>query len=148
MWRLCRTAKSLSNQPNVSKLGRPPTRRYIPPRAASSFRQLFSAPKISPAAATLAACVPWGTNMDEILDRLFAEMVSNRILCMRMWGYLASVSGDETQFVEHQRKMSLASVELWSIEGHRDPERVRTMARAAINAAWDGVIRIPSPQSP
>ncbi len=86
--------------------------------------------------------------MDEILDRLFAEMVANRILCMRMWGYLASVSGDETQFVEHQRKMSLASVELWSIEGHRDPERVRTMARAAINAAWDGVIRNPSPQSP
>jgi hypothetical protein len=79
--------------------------------------------------------------MEPILDRLFAETLANRILCMRMWAYLAAESGDEAKFVERQRRLSLERVDTWELEGHHDPDTLRTMAKAAINAAWDEVGR-------
>jgi len=86
--------------------------------------------------------------MDPIFDRFFAETLANRILCMRMWAYLASASGDEMQFVERQRKLSLERVDSWPIEGHPDPAGLRAMAKSAINAAWDEVVLNPAPGSP
>ena len=82
-----------------------------------------------------------GADMEPILDRLFAETLANRILCMRMWAYLAAESGDEAKFVERQRKLSLERVDSWQFDGHRDPEGLKQMAKAAINAAWDEVGR-------
>jgi hypothetical protein len=80
-----------------------------------------------------------GADMEPILDRLFAETLANRILCMRMWAYLAVESGDGARFVERQRQLSLERVDSWQFEGHRDPEALKRMAKAAINAAWDEV---------
>jgi len=86
--------------------------------------------------------------MEDILDRLLAEMLANRILCMRMWGYLASATDDEVQFVERQRKLTLESVEAWNLQGHRDPATLKAITKAAINAAWDEVLRNPPAGSP
>lgn len=82
-----------------------------------------------------------GADMEPILDRLFAEALANRILCMRMWAYLAAESGNEARFVERQRQLSLERVDAWKLEGHRDPDALKRMAKAAINAAWDEVRR-------
>lgn len=79
--------------------------------------------------------------MEPILERLFAEALANRILCMRMWAYLALESGDGARFVERQRRLSLERVDSWPLEGLRDPEALKRMVKAAINAAWDEVVR-------
>jgi hypothetical protein len=86
--------------------------------------------------------------MDEVLDRFLAETLANRSLCMRMWGYLASASDDRQRFIERQRRLSLESVDEWDIQEHSNPASIRSMAKAAINAAWDGVARDPAVGSP
>ena len=77
---------------------------------------------------------------DPALDQLFAEMLANRILCMRMWGYIAMATGDEINFIARQLKMSLESVDAWTIEGHPDPDHLKRMAKTAINSAFDGIV--------
>jgi hypothetical protein len=91
--------------------------------------------------------------IEDNLDQLYALYVANNILCMRMWSYIASIGAKaegftEDAWVEKQRKMSLESVELWGLEGHRNPERFRAMVKEQLNRSWGGMIKGRSSDSP
>ena len=42
--------------------------------------------------------------------------------------------------IEKHRRESLQSVDLWSFEGHQDPEGLRQKIRTAINLAFNGLV--------
>jgi hypothetical protein len=91
--------------------------------------------------------------IEDNLDQLYALYVANNILCMRMWGYVASIGAKaegiaEPAFVERHRKMSLESVDLWKLQGHRNPERLRQMIKEQLNQSWSGMIAGPPSGTP
>jgi hypothetical protein len=82
---------------------------------------------------------------DATVDQLYALFATNNILCMRMWAYMASIFAktegvDVEAYIERQRKMSIESADLWKIEGHQDPERIRQIIKAQLNNSWHGII--------
>lgn len=91
--------------------------------------------------------------VEDNLDQLYALFIANSIMCSRMWAYLATVGATsegipESAFLERHIKMSAESVDLWDLEGHPDPERIRRMAKEAIKSALGGIIRGASGGSP
>jgi hypothetical protein len=90
--------------------------------------------------------------IEDNLDQLYALYLANAIMSARMWGYFASLASKaegktEDAFLDRQIQMCNESVDAWGLEGHRDPERVRQMAKDAIRSAFTGIIRGPSSES-
>jgi hypothetical protein len=86
--------------------------------------------------------------IEDNLDQLYALFIANNILCMRMWGYMTSVAAktegiDVQVYIEKHRKMSLESADIWKLEGHRNPERLRQMVKDQLNQSWNGMIMGP-----
>jgi hypothetical protein len=84
-------------------------------------------------------------SIDDSLDQLYAEAMANRIISIRLWGYLAEVGAKaegvaKAKFLERHLKMSLESVDLWDVQGHRNPGGLKQMAKAAITGAFDGIV--------
>jgi hypothetical protein len=91
--------------------------------------------------------------IEDNLDQLYALYIANNILRMRMWSYVASIGAKaegftEDAWIEKQRKMSLESVDLWSLQGHRNPERLRAIVKEQLNHSWSGMIKGRSSGSP
>jgi hypothetical protein len=83
--------------------------------------------------------------IEDNLDQLYALYVANHILCMRLWGYMADVAAkaegiDVAAYIERHRKMSIESADMWKIEGHRNPERLREMIKQSINMSWKAIV--------
>lgn len=79
--------------------------------------------------------------LDDLFDQLFADNLALRILTMRMWGYFMVQAGNDKEFVARHKQMSLESVDAWKIAGHRDPEKLRRLAKETINGAFDSILR-------
>ncbi|MGA3309836.1 MAG: hypothetical protein ABSD08_14650 [Xanthobacteraceae bacterium] len=91
--------------------------------------------------------------IEDNLDQLYALYVANNILCMRMWGYVASIGAkaegfSEQAWIEKHRKMSLESADLWKLEGHRNPNRLRQMIKEQLNQSWSAIIKGPPSGTP
>jgi hypothetical protein len=92
--------------------------------------------------------------VDDTIDQCYALFVANNILCMRMWGYMSVVFAkaegtDAKAYIEKHRKMSLQSADMWKLEGHRNPDKLRQMVRDQLNLSWDGItMGLPSGSRP
>jgi hypothetical protein len=84
--------------------------------------------------------------VEDNLDQLYALFISNNIMCSRLWDYLADLSVKsegitEAAFLARQAKMSIASVDLWDLRGHHNPDRIRQMAKAVITNSFKSSIK-------
>jgi hypothetical protein len=91
--------------------------------------------------------------IEDNLDQLYALYIANNILCMRMWAYVASIGAkaegfSERAWIERHRKMSLESADIWKLEGHRNPERLRQMIKEQLNQSWSGMVKGPPSGTP
>jgi hypothetical protein len=91
--------------------------------------------------------------IEDNLDQLYAETIANRIVIMRLWNYFAEVAakaeGDtKAKYMERQLKQCLEAVDMWHLHGHRNPDNLKRMAKAAITGAFQGIVEGRSAGSP
>lgn len=84
--------------------------------------------------------------IEDNLDQLYALYIANNIMTARLWQYLAGVNAQmegktESAFLERQLKMSIESVDLWKLAGHRNPTRLRQMAKDALKSAFESGVK-------
>jgi hypothetical protein len=72
-------------------------------------------------------------------DRLYAEMLANRILLLQMFDRMSEHTDDPGIWTERQRMLALEVVDLSGFNGYHDPEKIKKMTRDAVNFAIDRV---------
>jgi hypothetical protein len=72
-------------------------------------------------------------------DRLYAEILANRILLLQMFDKLSERSENVDLWTEQQRVMALEIVDLSGFKGYHNPEKIKQMTRDAVNLAINRV---------
>jgi hypothetical protein len=70
-------------------------------------------------------------------DRLYAEILANRILLLQVFGQIAERPESMKCWSEQQRAMALQSIDLSGFKGYHDPEKIKQMTREAVNFVID-----------
>jgi hypothetical protein len=70
-------------------------------------------------------------------DRLYAEVLANRILLLQVFGQLAEHPENIRAWSEQQRVMALQSIDLSGFKGYHNPEKIKQMTREAVNFVID-----------
>ena len=70
-------------------------------------------------------------------DRLYAEILANRILLLQVFGQMADRPESMKAWSEQQRAMALQSIDLSGFKGYHDPEKIKSMTRDAVNFVID-----------
>ncbi|MHB8285122.1 MAG: hypothetical protein ACYDD1_10640 [Caulobacteraceae bacterium] len=70
-------------------------------------------------------------------DRLYAEVLANRILLLQVFGQMADRPESLKTWSEQQRSMALQSIDLSGFKGYHNPEKIKQMTREAVNFVID-----------
>ncbi len=70
-------------------------------------------------------------------DRLYAEILANRILLLQVFGQMAARPEGLQTWSEQQRSLALQSIDLSGFKGYHDPEKIKQMTREAVNFVID-----------
>ncbi len=78
-------------------------------------------------------------------DKLYAEILANRILILQMFDRLSEDSDDPVTWTERQRLRAIEVIDLSGFKGYPDPEKLKQMTRDAVNFAINRVYHSPQP---